>query len=243
MFYVLAAFWQVEMEQLFGPNAYNVAAVIAPFGFFFLIGTCVVCWGIDLLRGRLRELFIISSCMMTAGIVALSAIESLSRAGVIVLSCLGMFGVGALFAPPIVALTNLVPDDAIGTIVGLAMSIRFIIGQAGYTVFYNLVQHRLAENVPAIVGPAVAKAGLPLTEIKEFIGALVEKNMAAIDQLEGVTPAVLIAAIEALDIALIKSFKIVYMVSLAAGIVAIIASALLPSIRRNMVDRVAVDIH
>ena len=118
-----------------------------------------------------------------------------------------MFGVGALFVPPIIALTNLVPDDVIGTIVGLAMSIRFIFGQVGYTIFYNLVQHRLAENVPAIVGPAVAKAGLPLTEIKEFIGALVEKNMAAIDQLEGVTPAILVAAIEALDIARHKELQ------------------------------------
>jgi hypothetical protein len=243
MFYVLAAFWQVEMEQLFGPSAYGIAAVIAPFGFFFLIGTFVVCWGIDLLDGRLRELFIISSCTMTAGIVALSAMESLSRAGIIGLSCLGMFGVGALFAPPIIALTNLVPDDAIGTIVGLAMSIRLIFGQVGYTVFFNLLQHRLTVNIPAIVGLAVAEAGLPSSEIKEFIGLLLEKNIVAINQLEGVTPAVFVAAIEALDLAFIKSFKIVYMASLAAGIVAIIASALLPSIRRNMVDRVAVDIH
>lgn len=243
MFYALAAFWQNEMEQLFGPSPYDVAAVIAAFGFFFLIGVCVVGWGIDLLRGRLRELFVISSCMMTAGIVAFSAMDNLDRSGIIALSCLGMFGVGALFAPPIIALTNLVPDDVIGTVVGLAMSIRFIFGQVGYTIFFNLLQHRLLKNIQGIVGPAVAKAGLPLIEIPEFIGALMEKNMTAIGQLDGVTPEVLVAAVEAVDLSFIVSFKIVYMTSLAAGIVAIVASALLPSIRRHMVDRVAVDIH
>ena len=243
MFYVLAAFWQVEVEQLFGPNPYDIAATIAPFGFFFLIGICTVCWGIDLLRGRLRELFIISSCIMTAGIVGLSAMDNLSRTGIICLSCLGMFGVGALFVPPIIALTNLVPDDAIGTIVGLAMSIRLILGQVGYTIFFNLLQRRLLTNIREMVGPAVAQAGLPLAEIPYFIGALVEKNITAINQLDGVTPTVFVAAIEALDMSFLASFKIVYMVSLGAGVIAIVASALLPNIRKHMVDRVAVDIH
>ena len=243
MFYVLAAFWQLEMEQLYGPDPYHVAAVITPFAFFFLIGACVVCWGIDLLRGRLRELFVISSCIMTAGIVALSAIENLTQTGVMCLSSLGMFGVGALFAPPIIVLTNIVPDDAIGTIVGLAMSIRLIFGQVGYTIFFNILQHKLTENIPEIVGTAVAKAGLPVTEIKAFVGALVEKNLTAIGQLGGITPAILVAAGEAVNTSFVVSFRIVYMASLAAGIVAIAASALLPSIRKNMVDRVAVDIH
>ena len=108
---------------------------------------------------------------MTAGIVALSAMSQLNLAGVIFLSCLGMFGIGALFVPPIIVLTNLVADDVIGTVVGLAMSIRLIFGQVGYTIFFHLLKNKLKEEIPATVGPAVAKAGLPVTEIKEFLRA------------------------------------------------------------------------
>lgn len=239
MFYALAEFWQPGIEQIVGPDPYEAARVLTPFGFFLLIGICVVCWGIDLFRGRLREIFVISSCMMTAGIVALSAMEHLNLAGVMFLSCLGMFGVGALFVPPIIVLTNLVADDVIGTVVGLAMSIRLIFGQVGYTIFSNIFENKLKVEIPAIVGPAVAKAGLPVTEIREFIDALVERNITAIKQLEGVTPTIMAAAEMAVNRSSILSFRFVYMASLGVGIIAIVASALLPNIRKYMTDRVA----
>lgn len=220
-----------------------MASIITAFGFTFLIGIFVICFGVDLCRGRIRELFIIAGCMMTAGIGAMTATNQNTPGLAIAFSSLGMFGVGALFVAPIVVLTNISSDDIIGTMVGLALSIRLIIGQIGYSIFFNILQAKLNSTIVAVVGAAVVSAGLPVAEVAPFIGALVTKNTTLLAELQGITPAILVAAGEAVDESLVTSFNVVYHMSIGAGVVAIIASAFLPSIRRYMTDRVAVDIH
>jgi hypothetical protein len=243
VFYVFGAFWPLEIGQFFGPDPYSVARIITAFGFTFLIGIFVICWGIDLTRGRIRELFLIASCMMTAGVSALAITNQNTPTLSIIISSLGMFGVGALFVAPIVVLTIISSDDVIGTVVGLGMSIRLIFGQVGYAIFFNLLENQLAKWIPVIVAPALGGAGLPPSEILEFIGAAVNNNKTAIAELPGVTLPVLVAAQEAFDETFVNSFKVVYLSAIGAGAVAIIASAFLPSIKKHMTDRVAVDIH
>jgi hypothetical protein len=242
-FYSLGAFWLLETQQFFGPDAYSIARIITAFGFAFLIGIFLISWGIDLTRGSIRELFLITSCLMTAGIGGMLVVTQLTPSMAIGLSFLGSLGVGGLYIPPVIALTIISPDDLIGTIIGLALSIRFIGGQVGYTISFNILQTKLTEIIPSIVGTAIAKAGLPITEIPAFILALVESDFTAIAQIKGVTPAVLEAANEAVSVSYLEGFKLVYYVGIGFGGAAIIASLFLGNIRRYVTDRVAVDIH
>lgn len=242
-FYALAAFWQLEMQQLFGPDAYSIARVIIPFGFAFLIGVFLFSAGIDFSKGAIREVLIIASCMMTAGIGGMAAITTTSRALSIGLSFLGMLGVGGVFVPAIIALMNVAGDDVIGTIVGLGLSIRFVGGQIGYTIFFNIFYDKFQKVAPHIVGNAVVGAGLPLNEAPAFVGALLLKNLTAIGELPGVTPVILETAGEAVNESFVEAFKLVYYASFAFGGAAIIACLFLGNIRKYMTDRVAVDIH
>ena len=241
--YVLSAFWIAEMQQFYGSHAYSLARILTAFGFAYVIGICIVSWAVDLTRGAIRELFLISGCIMIAGIGSLAAIKPGQSARAIGLSFLASFGVGALYIPPIVALVDLTPDEHLGMTVGLALAVRFIVGQIGYTVFYHIVKKKLTDIIPTTVGYAVLEAGLPLTEVELFIEDLVAKNSTALAALRGITPKILLAADKALNDCFVRSFRLCYYAGLGFAGAAIIASIFLKNIKKYLVDRVAVDIH
>lgn len=241
-FYCIAAFWQLEIIQLFGPDGYHVARILTPFGMAFLAGVFFASWALDFTRGRIREIFLISSCMMTAGIGGMLALTQDSANLIMALSFIGMFGVGALFIPPIIVLTTLVPENVIGTIVGLAVSFRLIIGQAGFTLMFNLLQQKLITLVPPLMAPAIIEAGLPKTDALLFIEAFMTDNLVGLASLKP-TPAVLEAAYGALSQSYLAGFQVVYYCGIGFGGAAIIASVFLPNIREYLTDRVVVDIH
>jgi len=134
-------------------------------------------------------------------------------------------------------------DEVIGTVVGLALAIRFLAGQAGYALLFNILQNKLTAIIPTIVGGAVAEAGLPLTEIPAFIGALLAQNTTAILSVPGVTSVIIGDAIQAVDTCYVQGFRLVYLISIGFGGAAIISCLFLGNIRKYMTERVAVDIH
>ena len=97
--------------------------------------------------------------------------------------------------------------------------------------------------IPTIVGAAVVQAGLPLAEVPQLIGALVSQNATALAEVPGITTAILLAAEGAYQESYVEGFKRVYLVSIAFGGTAVVASLFLGDIRKYMVSRVAVDIH
>jgi hypothetical protein len=240
-FYCIAAFWQLEMIQVFGPDPYNVARILTPFGLAFLVGIFAAGWAIDLTHGRIREIFLITSAMMTAGIGGLLAFTLTSSSLTMALSFIAMFGIGAVFIPPVIVLTMLVPESAIGTIVGLAVSVRLIIGQVGYTIMFNLLIQQLTVELPQYIVAAVVPAGLPKNEIVDFVTDIATSNLAGLAALDP-TLAVQIAANGAVSEAYIACFPVVYKVGLGFSAATVVASAFLPSVRKYMTDRVVVHI-
>jgi type VI protein secretion system component VasA len=87
----------------------------------------------------------------------------------------------------------------------------------------------LAHNLVKYVAPAALKAGLPATSIVAFLTAIGAGNLVAVEAVPGVTPAVLHAAAGASVTAYEKSFQTIYLVTLAFGCCAIIASLLVDS--------------
>jgi hypothetical protein len=240
-FYCIAAFWQLEMIQVFGPDPYNVARILTPFGLAFLFGAFAGGWAIDLTHGRIREIFLISGALMTAGIGGMLAFTVTSSGLTMALSFIAMLGIGAVFIPPIIVLTMLVPESAIGTIVGLAVSVRLIIGQVGYTIMFNLLIQELTVQLPDYIVAAVVPAGLPKTEIVDFVTDIATSNLAGLAALDP-APAVLFAANEAVSAAYVACFPVVYKVGIGFSAAAVVAAAFLPSVRKYMTDRVVVHI-
>src|SRR5271168_4924405 len=190
-FYSLLNFWPLEAQTLYGPDPHRVARTIIPFGYAVASGVIFVNIGLSWLHGANRELLVISSAMMTAGVGALAAVNAGNQGLGIGMSVLGGFGVGGIIIPAAVIMTIISPDEVIATVAAINLSVRFIGGSVGYAIYYNIFQNKLTEVLPTTVGLAAAQAGLPLAEIPELVLALVAQNTTAISQIPGISPAIL----------------------------------------------------
>jgi hypothetical protein len=240
-FYAIASFSLLQAVKDFGPDPYTIAKLVIPFGFAFIIGICSFSWGLDILRGG-REILLIASVLMTAGVGSLAAVTQNTEALAMGLSCIAGLGIGGVYIPAAIFLTTVAPDDLIGTITGIGLSIRFIGGQIGYTILYNIFIAKLTAVVPGNVGIAAIKAGLPPAEVTAFVEALVNNDTSVLSQLKGITPAVLSTSQHALRASYDEGFKLVFLASIGFGGAAIIASLFLGDVRRYKGGAV-VDIH
>ncbi len=66
-FFSVILFWPTQSYNVYGHDPIGCGVRGLPIGFGILVGASVVLWLLSLLRGRNRELLIISSVMMTAG--------------------------------------------------------------------------------------------------------------------------------------------------------------------------------
>lgn len=242
-FYSLINFWPLECQQIYGPDPHEIFRTVIPFGFSVAMGVVLVSWGLSAFRGANRELLTFSSSVMTAGIGALAAAKEDNRAYGIGMSVLGGFGVGGIIIPAAVILTIVSPDEVIATATAITFSVRLIGGSIGYAIYFNVFQQRLTDVLPTTIAGAVGKAGLAVAQIPALIEGLVAQNATAVGAVPGLTPAILLAADEAIKESYLEAFKRVYLVSIAFGVAAIIASAFLGNIKKYMINRVAVDIH
>lgn len=96
-FYSLLNFWPLEAQILYGPDPHRVARTIIPFGYAVASGVIFVNLGLSYFHGANRELLVISSAMMTAGVGALAAVNAGNQGLGIGMSVLGGFGVGGYF--------------------------------------------------------------------------------------------------------------------------------------------------
>ena len=240
-FYSIASFLLLQAEKQFGPDPDIIAGIVAPFGFAFIIGIWSLSWGIDILRGG-REILLIASVLMTIGVGAMASVTQNTKAVATGLSVLAGLGIGGVYIPAVIVLTTVAPDELIGTITGVGLSIRFIGGQIGYTIYYHIFITKVTAVLPTKVGLAALKAGLPLTEIAAFVEALVNNDASVLSRLKGLTPTILAAAEDALKTTYAEGFKLVYYASIGFGGAAIIASLFLGDLKRYK-GRADVDIH
>ena len=239
-FWSLAGFWPYACQQLFSPDGNYVARLLLAYGFSVPLGIIFVNWGLSLSRGAIRELFTVSSCIMIAGIESLATVTQNTLNLGIGLSFLGGLEVGGIIQPAATILTIVSPDEFIATVTSITLSFRLIGGSIGYAIYFNVLQNKLSDILPGNVGAAVARAGLPLDQIPGFLGAFFTKNNTALGQYASV---LLLAAEDATKNSYMTEFRLKYLVSIAFGGSAVIASLFLGNIRKYMVDRVAVDIH
>lgn len=242
MFFSIAAFWVLECQTIFGPSYQNVARNLVTLGWGFLFGICAAGWAITYSKGQIREIFVLSCCMMTAGTGGMLAVNETTSGLSIGLSFLAGMGLGGVYIPAVVVLTLLAPDNLLGTVVGFALSLRFIAGGIGYSIYYNIFFTRLTNILPVNVGTASVEAGLPPSSAVAFVEALLSKNLTLVAEVKGVTPDVLLAAEGAVVASYINGFSLIYYVAIGFGVVATIASLFLGNVRDYFDDRVAVEI-
>ena len=95
-YWSLAAFWPLECQTLYGPDAMKVALYVLPFLYSITFGMILVNWGLSLFRGKNRELLTLSSVIMTVGIACLAVVNQHNPSVGIGLSFLAGLGTGGI---------------------------------------------------------------------------------------------------------------------------------------------------
>src|SRR5271168_5103234 len=108
---------------------------------------------------------------MTAGVASLASVNQHTPGRGAGLSFFAGIGTGGLLLPAATMLTIISPDEVIATITAATVSIRLVGASVGYSVYFNVLQNKLANLLPTDIGTAVVMAGLPPSQIPDFLGA------------------------------------------------------------------------
>jgi hypothetical protein len=158
------------------------------------------------------------------------------------LTTLAGFGIGGVLVPAATVAITVTPDAFIATTVALALSLRFIGGAIGFSIYYNIFINKLTPKLPLYIGEYAVRAGLPLESVKAFVITYLEAST-KISEVPGVTPAILQAASLGTRWAYSDSLSYVWYTSIAFGLLAIVACLFLGDMKRFMTNRIAIDLN
>lgn len=246
-FFSVLMFWPTQAFNVYGHDPIGVGLRGLPIGFSILAGACIVLVLLSKFRGHNRELLIISSVCMTAGCgaLAIGRVDNMYQLwGLLVLAGLG---IGGIVVPASIMTTIICPDDLIATVAALTLSIRVIGGCVGYTTYYNVFISKFVPNAKVYIGYMMYfEMGITnityITHAIEYTGASLLPALKTIPGI-GMNQTRYDMVVAAGQHAFAESYKYVYLVSIAFGSVAIVASIFLGNINKYMDDHVAVVMH
>jgi hypothetical protein len=131
------------------------------------------------------------------------------------------------------------PGD-IGAALGLLASIRSAGGSIAIAVYVAILNNRLTDTLPTIVGGAAVEAGLPRSEIPSLLSAIAAGTL---EEVPGMTKSIINAVTEAIPNAYAASFKTVYLASLGFGAIAIVGGLLSKDARKHLNNNVERRMH
>lgn len=246
-FFAYLMFWPTQSFNVYGHDPVAVGVKLLPGGMAILTGACVVLWLLSVLKGRNKELMIISSILMTAGTASLAALTRENLHIVWPLLIIGGLGIGGIVVPASIITTIICPDDLIATVSALTLSIRCIGGCIGYCAYFNVFVAKFVPNAVHYIGGTMAlKLNITNPEyIKAAIGITSVSLLEELKQIPGIAGSekAYEMVVYAGQVAYAESYKYVYLASIAAGVVSIIAACFLGDINKYMDNHVAVIIH
>lgn len=217
-------------------------------GFGIIGGSIIALAMLPHIKGRIREQMIFFTFMMTAFCGSMAAATPHNINTVYALVLFASIGVGGVIIPSSIIAQIACPQELIGTITAITLSIRNIGGAIAFTAYDNVLQHRyhtISKDVVAIKAiieqGVVAPTNLPLvTELTTLVGQfrlkelrqVIESNPGVMRKHEAFS-IITTASQEAFAIA----YRYPYYISIAFGGVTCILALFLKDIRKYMVVR------
>ena len=183
---------------------------------------------------------------MTGGLAGLATTQPGDSTKAIVFSGLVGLGFGAPLALIIAGVQLSTPYHLIATATALTTSTRAVAAAMFTAIYSAVVNNRLDEYIPSYVTKAAVRAGLPITSVPAFVGALASNNATALPHIPGVTPLVIGSGVNALKHAFADGLRAVFMIAAPFGALACIACFFLGDMEAVMnyhVDAPMEDLH
>ncbi|KAF2704923.1 MFS general substrate transporter [Pleomassaria siparia CBS 279.74] len=241
-FFSVLMFWPTQSYNVYGHDPWSVGKRNLCLGFPILAGACIGLALLSWTKGRIREIMLVSSIVMTAGGGGFAALNRDNIWLSYILLIISGLGIGGIVVPASIISTIICPDELIATVAALTLSIRVLGGATGYAIYFNVFSQKFVTNSIKYLGTACVELGITdPEEIKAVIGLTATGLLPALKTLPGInTPEAYDKIVYAGQLAYAESYPWVYYVSLAFGSLSIICSIFLGDIRKYMTDHVAV---
>ncbi|KAL1798825.1 hypothetical protein ACET3X_002862 [Alternaria dauci] len=251
-FFVMLLFWPTEIYNVYGDDPLGVGIRSLPIG-FGIIGGAVICLVlIPITKGRVRELMVFFTAMMTAGTGAMCIARPDNLNVVYAVVTLASVGVGGVIIPSSIIAQIACPDELIATVTAITLSIRYLGGAIGFAVYSNLFFRKatlhLTEIVArktlafgGIINPLSAEGLAVIAHVTDLMGHArfeeVKEILATSPEVlqRDAFPAILAASQEAFALA----YRWPYWISIAFGGICFILSFFVGNIRNLLTAKVA----
>lgn len=237
-YYALAIIWPSMVAVLYrGDHGYMwVGWVSCLSNCGILFGEYVGAWFKRKTNIQIPIVFTLGSALLAS--MAACTLDSITMACVLAFLATTFIGYNEILNST-VATISIDDQREIGTATGAGGSARSFISTVCSTVYTVVLSNRLAETIPAVVPPALAKAGLPASSVTDFISALTLGTPSLAD-VRGISPSIEAAGVRAYQEANAQAYKTVFLTTLAFSGIGIIVSFWCPNVDRFLVGDVTV---
>ncbi|KIX03612.1 uncharacterized protein Z518_07165 [Rhinocladiella mackenziei CBS 650.93] len=167
-----------------------------------------------------RVQFVAYTALQAVFIAAMASVTQHTAAKAIVFVAIAAFGVGASQIVGILFVQFGAKDKQIGVATGLTGTFRATGGSIAIAIYTSIINQQSSNNLVPSVSEATVKAGLPPTSVPSLLQALqamLSGTGAAPPSVPGLTPAVVVAAEDAVKTVYSNAYQLVYLVSITFG--------------------------
>lgn len=230
LYYSSGVLWPQQIQALYTQNNINIGWYASALGLGGSVFGPIFGWLFMKYRNGHIQLPVILG-MMTIVSGAQAIVSRTSNKGSTALQVL----IGALVAGSTVVSTAMVQvgvkHEYIGVASGMAICARSVGGAVATTIYVSILQQKLKAALPGDVALPLAESGVAPPSIPAIIGTLLSGDLTS-PVLAALTPTQLMTAALGLQNSFTHAFKIVYLVSIAFGVVGTLAVCFSANVNR-----------
>lgn len=208
-FFSMLNFWPLMISSVWNPDPVQVGLRGFAPGISVTIGAIFFNSMLSSWKGGAKWVLFIASLILTSFGGAMAIVTPDNEKRVIALGTVAGLGLGGLIVPSATVAMIASPDALITTCAALSLSVRAVGGSIGYSIYYNIFANKLTVRLPLYIAEFAVKAGLPIEDIKVFVGTFLTSPK-DIGQIPGISPAIIAAATNGAQLAYANSLKYVW---------------------------------
>jgi len=193
--------------------------------------------------GHARLIYVIVVALETAFVAGMAGMTPHSLGGAVTLVALAGFCVGCVNLISVTMIILRCRDEYIGVAVGLAGTARTVGGAIATAIYSTVLSNKVEEVLPTKVAESVVPLGFKLQDLSALIMALSSGSQTALMKVPGISPRIISSAVYAIKDSYAEGFKLIYLISIAFGSVALLAAIGTKNIDDTLTDHLAVELN
>ncbi|PVH80557.1 MFS general substrate transporter [Cadophora sp. DSE1049] len=242
-FVPLVAFWPIQSIAVFQSDRHQTGINCLPIGMSILTGAILSALLLSIFKRWVTSVMTFFCVLQTVGCACLVLIDGNDIRTAFAPIVLALIGVGGVLVPNQVIITVITPDDLIASTAALTVGLRAQAQVIGLALFYNRFVSEVTKNAYDTIVPAAIELGVfSVQKIEEFVRGLTAQPIREwVSLIPALADPANVEFIRQASVAcFMKSLNSLYLITIAFGVTACIASLCIGSVTEYLDNHVAV---